>query len=67
MLENEHHALFHCPAHTFIRIRYNNILSLYTNVQLILHPNSVDDANTIGRYILDIEKNMESLKMIVKV
>ena len=67
VLEDERHALFECPAHTFIRLRYNNILSDYTTVQLILHPNSIEDANTIGRYILDIEKNMELLKMVVKI
>ena len=66
ILENEHHALFVCPAHTFIRLHYANILSSYTTVQSILHPNSTEDANTIGKYILEIEGNMKKLNMVFK-
>ena len=67
VLEDERHSLFDCVAHTFLRLRHASILSDYTTVQLILYPNSIEDANAIGRYILDIEKNMESLEMIVKI
>ena len=67
VLEDEQHALFDCAAHTFLRLRHASILSTYTTVQLILHPNSIEDANNIGRYILEIGKNMESLEMIVKI
>ena len=65
-LEDEHHALFQCSAHIYIRLRYVTILSAYNSVQTILCPNSIEDASTIGRYILEIEKNMESLKMVFK-
>ena len=65
-LEDEYHALFVCTAHTFIRQHYENILSSYTTVQTILHPETTTDANTIGRYILEIEKNMDELKMVLK-
>ena len=65
-MEDEHHALFQCSAHIFIRLRYVTILSAYNSVQSILFPNSIEDASTIGRYILEIEKNMETLKMVFK-
>ena len=66
ILEDEHHALFVCPAHTFIRLHYANILSSYTTIQSILHPNSTEDANTIGKYILEIERNMKTLNIVIK-
>ena len=65
VLEDEHHALFICTAHTFIRARYTELLSTYATVPSILHPKTVEDANTIGNYIRDIEKNMDQLKMVV--
>ena len=65
VLEDEHHALFICSAHIFIRARYTELLSTYATVPSILHPKTVDDANTIGNYIRDIEKNMDQLKMVV--
>ena len=66
ILEDEHHALFVCPAHTFIRLHYANILLSYTTVQSILHPKSTEDANSIGKYILEIERNMKKLNMVIK-
>ena len=66
IVEDEHHALFDCSAHTFIRLHYVDILSRYTTVQTILNPISTDDANKIGKYILEIERNMEVLKMVFK-
>ena len=66
IVEDEHHALFDCSAHTFLRLHYVDILSRYTTVQTILNPISTDDANKIGKYILEIERNMELLKMVFK-
>ena len=65
-IEDEHHALFVCTAHTFIRARYSELLSTHTSVSSILHPDTIEDANTIGNYIRDIERNMETLKMVRK-
>ena len=67
ILEDEHHSIFVCAAHTFIRARYNELLSIYSSVSSILHPNNTEDANNIGRYILEIERNMEVLNMVIKV
>ena len=66
-VEDEHHALFVCNAHIFIREHYKDIISKYPTVQAILNPVTTNDANTIGKYILDIERNMDELKMIGKV
>ena len=65
-LEDEHHALFVCAAHVFIRARHTELLSTYTTVSTILHPETVEDANSIVSYIRDIERNMEALKMVIK-
>ena len=65
-LEDEHHALFVCAAHIFIRAQHTELLSAYTTVSTILHPETVEDANSIGSYIRDIERNMEALKMVIK-
>ena len=65
-MEDEQHSLFVCTAHTFIRTQYTSILSTYTTVSSILHPTTIADANTIGNLILDIERNMDALKMVFK-
>ena len=64
ILEDEQHALFTCSAHVFLRQHYLEILSRYTPVQAILHPKTVTDANTIGKYLTDIENNMNLWKMV---
>ena len=66
VLEDEHHSLFICAAHVFIRARYTELIAEYSSVPSILHPNNVDVANNIGRYILEIERNMETLNMVIK-
>ena len=63
-LEDEQHSLFFCSAHVFIRQHYIEILSRYTTVQTILHPRTTTDANTIGKYLIDIENNMNLWKMV---
>ena len=66
ILEDEHHSLFMCTAHTFIRERYTELITTYPSVSSILHPNNTEDANNIGRYILEIERNMDLLNMVIK-
>ena len=62
-VEDESHALFHCPAHTFIRMKYFALLCKYTTVNLLLNPQSSEDVMQVGSYIGEIEKNMQKLKM----
>ena len=63
VVENEAHALLHCPAHTFIRMKYFSLLSRYTTVYQLLNPQCSKDMIQVGTYINEIEKNMVRLKM----
>ena len=53
-----------CRAHRTIRENYTSLLNKFMNAKDILNPMNIDDLKTIGSYILEIERNMESLKMI---
>ena len=63
VIEDESHALFHCSAHMFIRIKYSSLLNSYTTVNQILNPQNSGDIVRIGVYIGEVEKNMKKLKM----
>ena len=63
VVEDELHALFHCPAHTFIRIKFHSLLCRYNTVTLMLNPQSTEDVVKIGMFIGEIERNMKKLKM----
>ena len=62
-VEDESHALFICPAHSFIRMKFFPLLCRYTTVTLLLNPQSSEDVIQVGTYIGEIEKNMQKLKM----
>ena len=62
-VEDESHALFTCPAHSFIRMKFFPLLCRYTTVTLLLNPQSSEDVIQVGTYIGEIEKNMQKLKM----
>ena len=64
-VEDESHALFYCLAHTFIRMKFFPLLCKYTVVNQLLNPQSSEDVKQVGTYILELEKNMEKLKMCV--
>ena len=63
VLEDEQHALFQCPVHSFIRLKYHSLLGKYNTVPLILNPQCSDDLVKIGMFLKEIEKNMEKHKM----
>ena len=63
VVEDENHALFHCPAHAFIRLKYFSLLCTYNTVDTMLDPQNSGDIVKIGTYISEIEKNMKKLKM----
>ena len=65
VVEDELHALFHCRAHIFIRMKYFSLLSKYTGVKQLLNPQCVKDMIQVGSYISEIEKNMVKHKMCV--
>ena len=63
VLEDEHHALFICPVHCFVRLKHQSILSKYNTVPLILNPQCSEDVVKVGMFLKEIEKNMEKHKM----
>ena len=63
VVEDETHALFHCAAHTFIRLKFFSLICVYNTVSLILNPQNSDDVVKIATYISELEKNMLKLKM----
>ena len=63
LVEDETHALFHCPAHSFIRLKFVPLLCKYNTVNLILNPQDTDDIVKVGMFLTEIEKNMQKLKM----
>ena len=63
VVEDETHALFHCPAHSFIRLKFAPLLCKYNTVNLILNPQDTDDIVKVGMFLIELEKNMQKLKM----
>ena len=63
VLEDEQHALFHCPIHTFVRLKFHLLLCKYNTVALILNPQCSEDIVKIGMFLREIEKNMEKHRM----
>ena len=63
VVEDELHALFHCPAHTFTRLKFHSLLCQYNTVSQILTPQCSEDVVRIGMFIGEIEKNMIKLNM----
>ena len=63
VLEDEQHALFHCPVHSFVRLKYHSLLTKYNTVPQILNPQCSEDLVKIGMFLEEIEKNMEKHKM----
>ena len=63
VVEDEVHAMFHCSAHTFIRLKFHSLLCKYNTVPQILNPQCSEDVVRIGMFIKEIEKNMIKLKM----
>ena len=63
VVEDEDHALFHCHAHTFIRLKFHSLLCKFNTLNLMLNPQCCEDVVKVGMYINEIEKNMQKLKM----
>ena len=63
VVEDEQHALFHCPVHTFVRVKHHALLCKYNSASLILNPQCSEDVVKIGMFLRDVEKNMEKHKM----
>ena len=63
VIEDEFHALYVCIAHQFIRIKYANLMISHNSVDKLLDPQSLDEIKLVAKYLTEIEKNMEDLRM----
>ena len=64
VLEDEEHAIYKCIAHINIHNRSAQLLADYPNIKLLLNPMKEEDIYKIAKFLKEIEKNMETLKMI---
>ena len=62
-LEDEHHALFVCFAHSLIRTSHQDLIIKFNCVKDILNPSTVEDVKLVAVYLRAIEDNMKHLKM----
>lgn len=62
VVEDEYHALFICGAHHGIRLKFEGRL-IWNSVGELLNPTTEEDMNIVGKYLKDIERNMDTLDM----
>ena len=63
-IEDEHHAIFICKAHFWIREENKELLRIYKTVKEFLNPPNTNVAKQISLYLIDIEKNMKEFNML---
>ena len=63
VVEDEEHALYHCPLYDCVRQKYNELLERYPLVTQIFNPIDVVDACLLGKFLIDIEKVRENLEL----
>ena len=54
-IEDEHHALFDCPLYGNVRMRFRDFLLRLPSVKQLLNPSNINDANTLGDMLIQIE------------
>ena len=64
VIEDEHHAIFDCTAHNFIRTDYEEHININNTVAKMLNPQSHQEVKRVAEYLRKIEKNMEELQML---
>ena len=64
VVEDEHHAIYDCTAHNFIRPEYEDLLSTNNTVAKMLNPQSHQVVKLVAGYLRKIEQNMEDLQML---
>ena len=60
----EEHAIYKCIAHINIHNRPAQLSADYPNIKLLLNLKKEEDIYNITKFLKEIEKNMETLKMI---
>ena len=58
VVEDESHIIFVCPELASIRDRFAGHLRKYSSIREVLNPTSVQDAMTLGNFLLEIEKRL---------
>ena len=63
VVEDEYHAIYDCSVHRLIREKYRNILNFEdVNLQSLLNPSSVIEANNLGKFLNEIDENVKELE-----
>ena len=63
VVEDEYHAIYDCSVHRLIRDKYRDILHLEErNIQKLLNPTTTIEANSLGRFLNEIDENLKELE-----
>ena len=65
-VEDEEHALYHCPLYNDVRRNYTDLLERYSLVTEIFNPRTVVDACQLGKLLIDIENVRKDLDLNVE-
>ena len=65
-IEDEEHAIYHCPLYNDVRGNYRDLLERYSRVTEIFNPKSVVDACQLGKLLIDIENVRKHLNLNVE-
>ena len=58
VIEDESHAIFTCPAFTFIRVNHQRLVEKYDSVETFLDPQSID-IYEVAEFLSEIDKVLE--------
>ena len=59
VVEDESHAIYDCPIFASVRDRFQSHLQRYPTIRQVLNPTNVQDATTLGNFLLGIEKKID--------
>ena len=63
LVEDEEHALYHCPLYADARRNYADLLDRYPVVTEVFNPSNVVDACILGKFLIDIERIRTDLNL----
>ena len=62
-VEDEEHAIYHCPLYNTVRVKYAELLGRYQLITSVFNPRNVSDACLLGMFLKDIEDIREDLNL----
>ena len=62
-IEDEQHVLFNCPLYSNIRVKFRDLLLRLPTVVELLNPTNINDANSVGDILLQIEEVRKTEKL----